>query len=77
MSGDADDIKPVTCTVKAPVYLQIGDTKTDTAHSGVCVVDVTLPFGKSVDVRNLSPHKAAELQYSTASLVPPACGLKY
>lgn len=76
MSGDADDIKPVTCTVKAPVYLQIGDTKTDTAHSGVCVVDVTLPFGKSVNVRNLSAQKAAELQYDTVSLVFTACSLK-
>lgn len=62
MSGGTDDIKPVTCTIKPPVYLQIGDTKTDTTHSGVCVVDVTLPFGKSVNVRNLPPQKAAKLQ---------------
>ncbi|XP_075952216.1 nicolin-1 isoform X6 [Anarhichas minor] len=49
MSGSSDDIKPVSCTIKPPVHLQIGDTKADAAHSGVCVVDVTLPFGKPVN----------------------------
>lgn len=52
MSGNTEDIKPVKCTIKPPFYLQIGDTKTDPAHSGVCVVDVTLPFGKPVNVRD-------------------------
>lgn len=50
MSGGTDTIKPVTCTIKPPVYLQIGDVKTDAAHSGVCVVDVTLPYGQPVNV---------------------------
>lgn len=50
MSGSSDDITPVSCTIKPPVHLQIGDTKADAAQSGVCVVDVTLPFGKPVDV---------------------------
>ncbi|XP_074530853.1 nicolin-1 isoform X2 [Halichoeres trimaculatus] len=54
MSESGDEIKPVSCTIKPPVYLHIGETKTDPAHSGVCVVDVTLPFGKPVDVEEIT-----------------------
>ncbi|XP_065808397.1 nicolin-1 isoform X1 [Labrus bergylta] len=54
MSGSSDEIKPVSCTIKPPIYLHIGDTKTDPAHSGVCVVDVTLPFGKPVNVEEIT-----------------------
>ncbi|XP_005929011.1 nicolin-1 isoform X2 [Haplochromis burtoni] len=54
MSGTPDDTKPVNFTVKAPVYLQIGDAKADTAHSGVCVVDVNLPFGKPVNIEEVT-----------------------
>ncbi|XP_028285172.1 nicolin-1 isoform X1 [Parambassis ranga] len=54
MSDGTDDIKPVACTVKPPVYLQIGDAKTDATHSGVCVVDVTLPFGKPVNIEEIT-----------------------
>ncbi|XP_026163209.1 nicolin-1 [Mastacembelus armatus] len=54
MSRSADGITPVTCTVKPPVYLHIGDAKTDTAHSGVCVVDVALPFGKPVNIEEIT-----------------------
>ncbi|KAE8298945.1 Nicolin-1 NPCEDRG Tubulin polyglutamylase complex subunit 5 [Larimichthys crocea] len=54
MSGSMDDIKPVSCTIKPPVYLHIGDTRTDPAHSGVCVVDVTLPFGKAVNIEEIT-----------------------
>lgn len=43
----------VACTVKSPIALQIGDTKTDTARPGVYIIDVTLPFGKSVDIEEL------------------------
>lgn len=50
MSESTNDLKAVTCTVKPPVYLQIGDTKMDASHSGICVVDVNLPFGKSANV---------------------------
>lgn len=60
-----DDTKPVNFTVKAPVYLQIGDTKADTAHSGVCVVDVNLPFGKPVNV-----SKRRELPSASPDLLP-------
>ncbi|KAK7916490.1 hypothetical protein WMY93_012251 [Mugilogobius chulae] len=56
MSGRGDDAEPVTCTVKPPVFLQLGDTKTDTAKSGVCIVDVTLPFGKSVNMLVVPDH---------------------
>ncbi|XP_022597851.1 nicolin-1 isoform X1 [Seriola dumerili] len=54
MSESTDDIKAVTCTVKPPVYLQIGDTKVDTSHSGICVVDVTLPFGKPANIEEIT-----------------------
>lgn len=54
MSGTPDDTKPVNFTVKAPVYLQIGDAKADTAHSGVCVVDVNPPFGKPVNIEEVT-----------------------
>uniref|UniRef100_A0A8C6WWR2 Nicolin 1 n=1 Tax=Neogobius melanostomus TaxID=47308 RepID=A0A8C6WWR2_9GOBI len=53
MSGSAEDTKTVTCSVKSPVFLQLGDPKTDAAKSGVCVVDVTLPFGKSVNIEEI------------------------
>lgn len=65
MSVRADDVTPVTCTIKPPVYLQIGDTKTDAAHSGVCVVDVALPFGKPVNVSCCKTHTAVELMQGT------------
>lgn len=54
MSGRTDGVQSVTCTVKPAVYLHIGDSKTDPSHSGVCVVDVSLPFGKPVNVCFLS-----------------------
>lgn len=53
MSVSCEDLKPVTCTVKAPVFLQIGDPKTE-CQSGVCVVDVSLPFGKSVNIEEIT-----------------------
>ncbi|XP_072308955.1 nicolin-1 [Eucyclogobius newberryi] len=53
MSGSDENTEPVTCTVKPPVFLQLGDPKTDKAKSGVCVVDVTLPFGKSVNIEEI------------------------
>lgn len=68
MSGSTDDIKPVNCTIKPPVYLQIGDTKTDPSHSGVCVVDVALPFGKPVNVRYCLPQEAVDLVQSTCGI---------
>ncbi|XP_076003417.1 nicolin-1 [Genypterus blacodes] len=54
MSESSDCIAPVTCTIKPPVYLHIGDTKTEAPCSGVCVIDVTLPFGKSVNIEELT-----------------------
>ncbi|KAM6980515.1 nicolin-1 [Aplochiton taeniatus] len=45
--------KPVSCTVKPPVHLQFGDTKTDTSRSGVSVIDVTFPTGQTVNVKEL------------------------
>ncbi|KAM9408608.1 nicolin-1 [Pholidichthys leucotaenia] len=54
MSDNSEDTKPVACTVKPPVYLQIGDAKTDSVHSGVCVVDASLPFGKPVNIEEIT-----------------------
>nr|XP_057911291.1 nicolin-1 isoform X1 [Doryrhamphus excisus] len=48
--SDDDVIQHITCTVKPPVYLHFGDVKVDSSHSGVCVLDVSLPFGKSVNI---------------------------
>lgn len=68
MSGTPDDTKPVNFTVKAPVYLQIGDAKADRVHSGVCVVDVNLPFGKPVNVsKRREPPSASHDLLPTAS----------
>ncbi|CAK6983847.1 nicolin-1 isoform X4 [Scomber scombrus] len=50
MSGSSEDVKPVSCSIKPAVYLQIGDA----ARSGVCVVDVTLPFGKPVNIEEIT-----------------------
>lgn len=38
----------VSCTVKPAVYLNIGAEAA--ARSGVCVLDVNLPMGRTVDV---------------------------
>ncbi|KAM3878248.1 nicolin-1 [Diretmus argenteus] len=54
MSGSSDSVKSVTCTIKPPVNLQIGDTKTDAPRSGVSVVDISLPFGKTVNIEDIS-----------------------
>ncbi|XP_056131062.1 nicolin-1 [Lampris incognitus] len=54
MDRQLDSIKPVACTVKPPVNLQIGDSKTETSRSGVSVVDITLPFGKTVSIEDIS-----------------------
>lgn len=50
MSGGTAEQKMVTCTVKPAIHLQIGEAKSDTAQSGVSVVDVMLPFGKTINV---------------------------
>ncbi len=68
MSGSTDDVKPVNCTIKPPVYLQIGDVKTEASHSGVCVVDVTLPFGKPVNVSCQLLQKAVDLMQNTSGV---------
>uniref|UniRef100_A0A3Q2Z041 Nicolin 1 n=1 Tax=Hippocampus comes TaxID=109280 RepID=A0A3Q2Z041_HIPCM len=46
----ADDVtKGVACTLKPPVFLHFGggDSKTQGCCSGVCVIDVALPPGKT------------------------------
>lgn len=43
------DDQAVSCTIKPAVYLNIGAAEA-AARSGVCVLDVSLPFGKTVNV---------------------------
>ncbi|XP_061688059.1 nicolin-1 isoform X2 [Syngnathoides biaculeatus] len=52
MSAD-DATKGVACTLKPPVFLHLGggDAKT---HSGVCVIDVALPPGKTVNIETIT-----------------------
>lgn len=47
----------MSCTVKPAVYLRLGAEAA--APSGVCVLDVQLPFGKAVDVSSTSGHPCA------------------
>ncbi|XP_066554381.1 nicolin-1 isoform X3 [Amia ocellicauda] len=39
----------VTCTVKTPVALQIGDVKTD-SRPGIYVIDITFPPGQTINM---------------------------
>ena len=55
MSESSDLADHLTCTIKASVNLQIGDTKTEISQSGVSVVDINLPFGKTVNVSERPP----------------------
>ncbi|XP_078105614.1 nicolin-1 isoform X2 [Sander vitreus] len=73
MSGSGVDIQPVSCTIKPPVYLHIGDTKADAARSGVCVVDVTLPFGKPVNIEEIT-FKNYYTAYVTVRLLRKSLG---
>lgn len=51
MSGRGHEgATPVNCTVKPPVYLHIGGATGEQKQSGVCVLDVSLPFGHTVNV---------------------------
>ncbi|XP_067098886.1 nicolin-1 [Osmerus mordax] len=43
----------VPCTVKTPVALQLGDSKSDTSRPGVYIIDVTLPIGRTVNIEEL------------------------
>ncbi|XP_059925689.1 nicolin-1 [Gadus macrocephalus] len=54
MSESSDLTDHVTCTIKASVNLQIGDTKTEISQSGVSVVDINLPFGKTVNIEDIT-----------------------
>ncbi|XP_077434108.1 nicolin-1 isoform X2 [Vanacampus margaritifer] len=53
----ADDVtKGVACTLKPPVFLHFGggDGKTQACCSGVCVIDVALPPGKTVNIEAIA-----------------------
>ncbi|KAG7494117.1 hypothetical protein JOB18_023255 [Solea senegalensis] len=54
MSGRCDQQRALTCTVKPALYLNMGERPCDAAQSGVCVVDVTLPFGKTADIEEIT-----------------------
>ncbi|XP_061584747.1 nicolin-1 [Cololabis saira] len=53
-SGRTGHTESVACTVKPPVSLQIGKCRADAAHTGVCVVDVSLPYGKPVNIEEIT-----------------------
>ncbi|XP_054882233.1 nicolin-1-like [Poeciliopsis prolifica] len=65
--------QPVSCTVKPPVYLQIGEPKAEPGQSGVCVLDVPLPFGKPVSVEEIT-FKNYYTAYVTVRLLRRASG---
>ncbi|XP_028296767.1 nicolin-1-like isoform X3 [Gouania willdenowi] len=44
----------VSCSIKPAVHLHIGHAPSNAARSGVCVVDVHLPFGKPVNIERIS-----------------------
>ncbi|XP_051932112.1 nicolin-1 [Hippocampus zosterae] len=53
----ADDVtKGVACTMKPPVFLHFGggDGKKQGCCSGVCVIDVALPPGKTVNIETIT-----------------------
>lgn len=63
----------MSCTVKPAVYLSIGAPAEAEARSGVCVLDVTLPFGKAVDVSCTSGRPRCEHWGPCASLSDRVC----
>ncbi|PWA30580.1 hypothetical protein CCH79_00020861 [Gambusia affinis] len=73
MNGVDGSRQPVSCTVKPPVYLQIGESKAEPVQSGVCVVDVPLPFGKPVSVEEIT-FKNYYTAYVTVRLLRRASG---
>lgn len=46
-------IKPVSCTVKTPVALRLGDAKNDQSRPGVYIIDVCLPIGQTVNIEEI------------------------
>ncbi|TRY93788.1 hypothetical protein DNTS_012168 [Danionella cerebrum] len=44
--------EPVSCTVKSPVPLQIGDSVSDSCRPGVYVIDITIP--EPVNIEEIS-----------------------
>ncbi|XP_038157725.1 nicolin-1 [Cyprinodon tularosa] len=68
MSKISDGRQPVSCIVKPPVYFQIGASK-----AGVCVVDVSLPFEKPVNIEEIT-FKNYYTAYITVRLLRRAAG---
>ncbi|XP_075869486.1 nicolin-1 [Nelusetta ayraudi] len=45
---------PVSCSVKPAVYLHIGGATEEQEQSGVCVLDISLPFGQTLNVEQIT-----------------------
>lgn len=43
-------VEPVSCTIKTPVALQIGDTVSDLSRPGVYITDITLAEPVNVSI---------------------------
>ncbi|KAK5934757.1 hypothetical protein CgunFtcFv8_015124 [Champsocephalus gunnari] len=69
-SSSSDVLLPVDSSIKPPVFLHLGDTE---PLSGVCVLDVTLPFGKTVNVEEISfkNHYTASVSVRLLMMGPP------
>ncbi|KAK5884200.1 hypothetical protein CesoFtcFv8_020454 [Champsocephalus esox] len=70
-SSSSDVLLPVDSSIKPPVFLHLGDTE---PLSGVCVLDVTLPFGKTVNVEEISfkNHYTASVSVRLLMMGPPS-----
>ncbi|XP_034051599.1 nicolin-1 isoform X3 [Gymnodraco acuticeps] len=70
-SSSSDVLLPVDSSIKPPVFLHLGDTE---PLSGVCVLDVTLPFGKTVNVEEISfkNHYTASVSMRLLRTGPPS-----
>lgn len=75
------DEQAVSCTIKPAVYLSIGGAEA-AARSGVCVLDVHLPFGRTVNVRCCAQRRRslfsslATVHAGYRSLSTPQCLLR-
>uniref|UniRef100_A0A1A7Y7W5 Nicolin 1 n=1 Tax=Iconisemion striatum TaxID=60296 RepID=A0A1A7Y7W5_9TELE len=75
MNSSADGREPVSCTVKPPVHLHIGESKAEPVLSGVCVVDVTPHLGKPISIEEIT-FKNFYTAYMTVRLLRRSSALE-
>lgn len=74
MSGRGHEAAaPVSCSVKPAVYLHIGGASEEMEQSGVCVLDVSLPFGQTVNVEQITFQNQYTAQLSVRLLHKSPC----